>query len=377
MKVGLVHLTTKIAGMPLVFAGEEVLMLHASGVVLLACLCSVACGIRTAPFRDSDGRPVLGSVAVMEDHTIGGVKQRIWFRGVNTAAPAVILLHGGPGASEAALFRHFNGALEQHFLMVYWEQRGAGRSYHSDVTPQSMTMEQFVRDLDDVVTLVRRRFDKQRVVLLGHSWGSAFGLLYAARFPDKVAAYVGVGQVADMPAGERDSYEFARAEAARRNDRGAMRALERIGTPPHTVDEMLTSRKWVERFGGSFHARMSTGTLIWAALRTDEANVIDLVKFGQGNRFSLNHLWNEFREFDIDDGLIAFETPVIFLLGRYDWQVPAVLAARYFDRIQAPQKRLIWFEQSAHNPPFEEPDVFNRTLVDVLQPLLNGTGSTP
>jgi proline iminopeptidase len=348
-----------------------------SAVVLLACLCSIACGIRTVPFRDSDGRPVRGSVAVMEDHTIGGVKQRIWFRAVSTAAPPVILLHGGPGASEAALFRHFNGALEQHFLMVYWEQRGAGRSYHSDVTPQSMTMEQLVRDLDEVVTLVRSRFDKQRVVLLGHSWGSALGLLYTARFPDKVAAYVGVGQVADMPAGERHSYEFACAEAARRSDRDAMRALEQIGTPPHTVDEMLTSRKWVERFGGSFHARMSTGTLIWAALRTDEANVIDLVKFGQGNRFSLNHLWNEFRELDIDDNLIAFETPVIFLLGRYEWQVPAVLAARYFDRIEAPQKRLIWFEQSAHNPPFEEPDAFNRTLVDVLQPLLNGTGSTP
>jgi proline iminopeptidase len=91
----------------------------------------------------------------------------------------------------------------------------------------------------------------------------------------------------------------------------------------------------------------------------------------------LNHLWNEFREFDVDDNLIAFETPVIFLLGRYHGQVPAVLAARYFDRIEAPQKRLIWFEQSAHNPPFEEPDAFNRTLVDVLQPLLNGTGSTP
>jgi proline iminopeptidase len=54
-----------------------------------------------------------------------------------------------------------------------------------------------------------------------------------------------------------------------------------------------------------------------------------------------------------------------------------VLAAPYFDRIEAPQKRLIWFEQSAHNPPFEEPYAFNRTLVDVLQPLLNGTGSTP
>ena len=130
---------------------------------------------------------------------------------------------------------------------------------------------------------------------------------------------------------------------------------------------MLTSRKWVERFGGSFHGNLSTGTLIWNALRTDEANVIDLVKFGQGNRFSLEHLWNEFREFDADDRLTSFRVPIYFLLGRHDWQVPAVLAARYFERINAPVKRLVWFEQSAHNPPFEEPALFNRTLIDLLE----------
>jgi len=134
---------------------------------------------------------------------------------------------------------------------------------------------------------------------------------------------------------------------------------------------MLTSRKWVERFGGSFHADMSTGTLIWAALRTDEANLIDLIKFGRGNRFSLNQLWQELRELDIDDTVLSFKTPIIFLLGRYDWQVPAVLAARYFERIEAPMKRLIWFEQSAHNPPFEEPEVFDRTLVELLKPLVS------
>jgi pimeloyl-ACP methyl ester carboxylesterase len=65
--------------------------------------------------------------------------------------------------------------------------------------------------------------------------------------------------------------------------------------------------------------------------------------------------------------LVAFKTPMVFLLGRHDWQVPSVLAASYFGRMAAPHKRLVWFEHSAHNPPFEEPAQFNRTLVAVLE----------
>lgn len=337
-----------------------------------ACLTfSMACAVHTAPFRDHRGQQIPGSVAMMTDEVIGGVEQRLWFRGIDVDTPAVILLHGGPGTSEAALFRHFNSDLERKFLMVYWEQRGTGRSYRNSIPPASMTIDQFVCDLDEVVELVRTRFHKTRVVLLGHSWGSAIGLLYAARYPGKVAAYLGVGQVADMRQGERLSYEFALREARRRDDDDAITALQEIGAPPHTVDEMLTSRKWVERFGGSFHATLSTGKLIWAALQTDEANLMDLIKFGRGNRFSLEHLWEEFRAFDIDDRLTTFEVPIVFMLGRHDWQVPAALAARYFERIQAPAKRLVWFEQSAHNPPFEEPERFNRAVVEALSQVVD------
>jgi pimeloyl-ACP methyl ester carboxylesterase len=350
--------------------GTTLRVLLVAILLFASVLSSVACGIHTAPFRDARGRPIPGSVATMTDATIGGVKQRLWFRSLDARNPPVVLLHGGPGASEAALFRYFNADLENRFLMVYWEQRGTGRSYRSDIASESMTIEQFVRDLDEVVELVRHRFGSEQVVLLGHSWGSALGILYASRHPEKVAAYVGIGQVVDMAEGERLSYEYARTEARRHQHRGALKALNRIGPPPHTVDEMLTSRKWVERFDGAFHANLSTGKLLWAALRTDEANLIDLIKFGQGNRFSLRHLWPTFREFDIDESLTSFETPIIFLLGRYDWEVPSTLAAKYFERIQAPHKRLIWFEQSAHNPPFEEPELFNRTLISVLTPLV-------
>jgi pimeloyl-ACP methyl ester carboxylesterase len=173
-----------------------------------------------------------------------------------------------------------------------------------------------------------------------------------------------------MREGERLSYEFALREARRRKKADAIEALQTIGPPPHTVSEMLTSRRWVERFGGSFHAGLSTGRLVWTALQTDEANLIDLIKFGRGNRFSLDRLWDGFRTMDIDDRLTRFEVPVVFMLGRHDFQVPAVLAARYFERINAPAKRLVWFEDSAHNPPFEEPDRFNGALVEVLRPIL-------
>lgn len=330
--------------------------------------------IHTAPFRDDQGRVIPGSIAVMETVSIGGIPQQVWFRGIDTSNPALLILHGGPGVSEAALYRSFNSKLEQHFLVVNWEQRGTGRSFHSDIPPDSMTIAQFLRDLDEVVELIQKRFHKEKVVLLGESWGSALGTMYAFQHPEKIATYVGIGQVANMPQGERLSYDYALNQAMARRNKKAIQELNAIGPPPHTVDEMLISRHWVEQFGGSFHADLSTGKLIWAALNTDEVNLVDLILFGRGNRFSLERLWLEFSQLDLTV-YSTFKTSVFFLLGRYDWQVPATLAASYFQAIVAPCKQLTWFEGSAHHPPFEEADKFNNVMIEDVLPV--ATKTTP
>lgn len=335
----------------------------------LAMLFAVAGCVHTPEITDAQGRVVPGSIATMESTTIGGIRQSIWFRGVNDADPPLILLHGGPGASESALFRHFNAELEQHFLMAYWEQRGAGRSFHSDIPPESMTIEQFLSDLNEVVDLVRRRFHKERVVLLGHSWGTILGTMYAHRHPHKVAAYVGVAQIADNQVGARLSHEFALGKALERGDKRAIEELQTIGPTLDSVDERLALGRWVERFGGMFNGGLTTGRLIWAASRADEVNLLDLIKFGQGNRFSLERLERENAQVDLTQRYLDFQVPIFFLLGRRDWHVPAVLAATYFDAINAPCKRLVWFEQSAHNPPFEEPQKFNEVMVNVVRPV--------
>jgi proline iminopeptidase len=305
----------------------------------------------------------------METADIGGIEQSVWFRGIDRSNPALILLHGGPGASEAALFRHYDADLERRFLVVYWDQRGAGRSFDDDIPPQSMTIAQFERDLDQLVDLVRRRFHKRKVVLLAHSWGAVLGTRYAAHHPDKVAAYVAVAPLLDKRRQDHLSYRFAVMHARQRDDRRAIDELEAIGPAPRTVDDDLRLGSIVERYGGTFYRnRLSTGKLICAALQTDEADIMDLVRFGRGNRFSLHSLWPEYSHVDLRR-ITSFAMPVFFLLGRGDWHVPSVVAAEHFETIEAPVKRLVWFEESAHNPPFEEAKRFVSVMTEQVLPL--------
>ena len=218
---------------------------------------------RTQPFKDAERRVVAGSVAEAGVWRLGGVDQWVMIRGRSVENPLLIILHGGPGSSETALFRCFNAALEQAFTVVYWDQRGAGRSFSNSIPAASMNVDCFVGDLNELTDRLLARFGKRRVVILGHSWGSALGIVYATRFPAKVAAYVGVGQVADMAASEAASYAFALARAEGRGHRKAIKQLRAIGPPPHSMKAIGTERRWLMAVGGAFRPYLSLLRLVW------------------------------------------------------------------------------------------------------------------
>jgi pimeloyl-ACP methyl ester carboxylesterase len=324
---------------------------------------------RTQPFRDAEGRVIAGSVAEASAWRIGGADQWVMIRGRSVENPLLVILHGGPGSSETVLFRSYNASLEDSFTVVYWDQRGAGRSYNNAIPAGSMSVDRFVADLNELVDRLLERFGKRRVVILGHSWGSVLGVVYASRFPGKVAAYVGVGQVADMAASEAASYAFALAKAEERRHRKAIRQLCAIGPPPHTLATVGTERRWLTAMGGAFGPNQSLARLVWRGLTSPEASVLDLIRLIQGSRFSLRHLWPELIASNLQRNFRRFEMPVIFLLGRLDMQVVSSVAAAYFDVIEAPHKELVWFENSGHMAPFEEPELFNRVMVETVRPL--------
>jgi pimeloyl-ACP methyl ester carboxylesterase len=323
---------------------------------------------KTPAFRGPEGAPLPGSIAEVRFLRLGGVDQWVLIRGENIANPPLILLHGGPGMSESGMFRHYNAELEKSFTVVYWDQRGAGKSFAPDIPRSSMNLEQFISDLDELVDYVRKRLGHDKVVVLGHSWGTAFGVLYAARFPQKVAAYVGSAQIGDWPAGEAASYAFARAEAERRGNRRALKALREIGAPPYGPAALMTERTWIQRLTGALTWKMllSTAKMV---LTEKESSIFELPTVYRSFRWTLDAMWNDVSQLNLMKLAPALKVPVFFFLGRKDHWVPPETSLVYFDALIAPSKQLVWFEQSGHEMFADQPELFDRSLVELVRPV--------
>lgn len=324
---------------------------------------------RTAPFRGTEGQLVPDSIAEVQYLRLGGVDQWVMIRGESLSNPPLIFLHGGPGLTEMRFFRHFNAPLEKGFTIVYWDQRGSGKSYDRKLPRSSMTVEQFIADLDELVEVVRERLGKKKVVLFGHSWGAALGVLYAARFPEKVAAYVGSGQIGDWAAAESSSYAYALAEAERRGDRKALKKLRAIGPPPYDAKSVWTERTSLQRLEGNLDAK-----LLWNMgrifLGRPEASIFDLPNMVRGFRFSLDAMWAEVSKLNLAEAAPTLQVPVFFFLGRRDRWVPPETSVAYFDALSAPSKKLVWFEQSGHEPFVDEPARFNAAMLELVRPVV-------
>ena len=322
----------------------------------------------TKPFRAADGSVLVNSVAEVKYVRLGGIDQWVMIRGENVANPPMIVLHGGPGMSEMGFFRHFNAPLERHFTVVHWDQRGTGKSFDPHIPRSSMTLEQFVADLDELVDIVRRRFGKEKVVILGHSWGSALGAIYAARFPEKVSVYVGAAQIGDSAAGESLSYAFGLAEAERRHDEKALKQLRAIGPPPYPAKSVFVERTAVNRVDG----QMRLG-ILWKVGRAlfgrPESSIFDLPNLLRGFGFTLDAMWAEVSKLNLLKLVPALKMPVVIFVGRRDHWVPPETSVAYFDALTAPSKKLVWFDQSAHEAFVDEPEKFNATMVELVRPL--------
>ena len=325
---------------------------------------------KTTPFRGPEGNVLPNSVAEVRYLRLGGVDQWVMIRGENVDNPPLIVLHGGPGMSEMGFFRHFNAPLEQHFTIVHWDQRGTGKSFDRNIPKSSMTVERFIADLDELVEIVRRRLGKKKVAILGHSWGSALGAIYAARFPEKVSIYVGAAQVGDSAVAESLSYSYGLAEAERRQDDKVLKQLRAIGPPPYPAKSVFVERTAVSRLDG----QMRLGTM-WKVGRAlfgrPESSIFDLPNLMRGFRSSIYALWPEVSKLNLLKLVPALKMPVVIFVGRRDHWVPPETSVAFFNALDAPSKKLVWFEHSGHEAFVDEPEKFNAAMVDLVRPLIS------
>ena len=315
------------------------------------------------------------SIKRSEYLSFDGANLYLLIRGADSTSPVLLWLHGGPGGAERPLFRYFNGDLEKSFVVVYWDQRGAGRSFDAKADPHRLTIAQHLADLDAVVDHLRQSLGQNKILLMGHSWGAALGLLYAHAHPEKVSAFIGVNPLIATRKGQQAPYDFVCAEASRRKDNKVMARLQEIGTPPFGgARQVLATERLVERYGGVFHKKPHRAWILFRAIFGGLVAPWEIPRLVRANNVSLEAMNAELLSVDLSRSAPTVDVPVLFFLGRYDRHADAKLAAAYSETLHAPVKRVQWFENSAHNIPFEEPRLFNATVVRELQSLGIGTG---
>ena len=301
----------------------------------------------TPEFRDPSGKVVAGSVAILERVRLGGAEQWILVRGRTRDNPLLLFLHGGPGMPAMYLAHAFQHDLENSFMVVHWDRRGAGKSYSKKIPPESLAISRQLSDTFELVHLLRLRYGKPRIYLVRHSWGSLLGLIAASRHPELFQAYVGVGQVVDDGEARRLQLEFVTREARARGDQ---KALEAIARGPGSLEDYLF------RYGAELRGATSWWPLLRIGLRAPEYSFWDSMKVPRGVSFSHAHTRDDvLMGRPIREAIRRVAVPVWFFAGRRDYTSPSELVARYAAEVEAPRKELVWFEHSAHFPFLEEP----------------------
>ena len=318
---------------------------------------------KTTPIRTPQG------IASLEAVTLGGVKQWILIRGQDSSHPVLLFLHGGPGSPEMPLEHYFGRGLEEHFVVVHWDQRGAGKSYSRRIPGESMTIEQFVSDTHDLVELLRKRFGQEKIYLMGHSWGSLLGVRVVQKYPDLFYAFIGIGQCVDLKRNEDISYQFVLTEAEKRGNQKALRQLKKIGPPPYeNTRELSIQRRWLTAFGGGMVHEGGLGRVVKMAVGAPEYTPADFVKYLASSFASSKAMDAEIMKVNFLEQAPKLEVPVYFFAGRYDYNTPWELVQEYYTKLDAPKgKHLVWFENSAHSPNLEEPEKFVEETVKVLE----------
>ncbi len=321
--------------------------------------------------------PAPGGINQLEQVSLGGVRQWISIRGANPQAPFLLFLHGGPGSANLAKLRLQTPELEQHFVVVNWDQPGAGKSVSPGFDYRQLSITQMVSDAHELVTYLKARFGVRKVYLMGFSWGTIIGLSLVKRYPEDFLAYLAVSQEIEPAQAERISLEFTRQRAQQAGNQAAISELSGIDpayASPDWYRQLMEERKWLLHFGGVYHTSNSYTHEIWLMLKAHEYSLAEVSLWPGRSSASLKQLWPEVMGVNFYETVPSLDCPVIFFVGRFDENAPAQLTKEYYQKLVAPaRKRLVWFENSAHDIFYDEPQKLEQ---EVLAMLISQSGGT-
>jgi len=306
---------------------------------------------------------------------IGGLDQWVYVRGMDKSNPIIVFVHGGPASPMAPVSWTFQRPLEEYFTMVHYDQRAAGKTLRANDTTglgKTIHIQNYVDDAIALVEVIRKKYDKKKVILMGHSWGTIVAMHAALQRPDLFYAYVGIGQNINTIDNEEVSFEFGLQKAREMKNDEAIKELESIapypGNQPVTRERIIIARKWPQYYGGLAAYRNTFGYYFRAPRLSPLYEPEDISSIDEGSMFTLWRIMPEFLKVDFKN-ITEFPIPVFMFMGRHDYTTPSEPTAAWLEKVKAPMKKGIWFENSSHLLPMEEPGKMLVTLLTYVRPL--------
>ena len=301
--------------------------------------------------------------------TLGNAKQFVIIRGENQKNPLLLLLHGG--STETAHFVKFNKALEKYFTLVYWDQRGEGKSYSKESIKAQPEFEQYIQDTHELTQTLKKRFHKKKIFLLGHSWGSMLGMKVIEKYPNDYVAYIGLSQYCDPLQSDAIMMAYFSQQTQENSDKSRLKKIRSIPKLDETGTDLVQRTKALFplaiKFGGLYHDSSYSNLMRLALLpilTLKEYNIIDKYRAMQQNEKRLKIYYQD----NFFESLTEVKIPVYFIHGKDDYVINYALTKKYFEMLKAPKKQFYTFEKSAHFPSFEEPDRFHTIMIEEVLP---------
>ena len=315
-------------------------------------------------------------IDLMEAVEIGGIQQVLYFRGRNINNPVILFLHGGPGLPMMPFIHGYQYDLEHDFTVVNWDQRQAGKTFlinNPDTIIETLSIEQMLADAHEVTQHIKQTLDKDKIIIIGFSWGSVLGTALVQTYPEDYSAYIGVGQIINVDEGERVAHEkileIARV-SGNQNDIVALEAFAPypppIGSPERQeviMDMWSYQRKYKLPWGIGI-----PGLFIRYGLTTPYYTIGELLQSVSANvsDYYSATLYNFVDEYNARNYGVNYEVPVYYIMGVDDWQTPYSVAKDFFAEIFAPDKEFYSIPDAGHWTMFDDKAEFNRVLLEEI-----------
>jgi pimeloyl-ACP methyl ester carboxylesterase len=302
---------------------------------------------------------------------VGGIDQWIQIRGEDRNNPVLLVLHGGPGWPNAVFTLPLR-PWEQHFTVIQWDHRGAGKTLGRNGKAGSgeMTFDRRVTDAIEAVEFLRRHLGVDKVVLLAESMGTLTGLPLVKRRPDLFHALVVTDLYVDMAANEARKYQLTLERPRAAGNAKGVAVLEGIGADPTRWD----LRAWNANMAWAFRTNVPTPNLdrkllFPLALSSPIYTLRDLYALFAGFQWSTAQMFQQLKAYDARRLGTRFEVPFFLFQGESDVITVTSLAAEYFEEVEAPTKELALIEDAGHFAAFTQPERFLAELRTRVRPL--------